>query len=160
MKLNTLIRYKKARKRRGRGISAGLGKTAGRGHKGQKARAGKKLRPTFEGGQTPLFQKLPKYRGFHNLNRVEYQVVNLGQLESLKTTDITREELEKAGLVRRRQLPVKILGDGELTRAIKVAVDAASASAIEKITKAGGSFTSTAKPSAKKLKEEAVEKTA
>ena len=153
MKLNHFQSYKKRKKRVGRGISAGQGKTAGRGHKGQKARTGKKLRPGFEGGQTPIFQRLPKYRGFRNLNRIEYQVINVGDLEGLKGKTVTRESLFENKLIAKKNLPVKILGMGELTKALGVSVERASASAIEKITKAGGSFTSTSPVEEKEMKE-------
>lgn len=145
MKLNTLIKYKKPKKRIGRGIAAGQGKTCGRGHGGQKSRAGKTIRVGFEGGQTPLFQKLPKYRGFRNINQVEYQVVNLSDLEKSGLKTITKEALLEKRIVRKKTLPIKVLGQGEITSAIKVELTAASQSAIDKITKAGGSFTSTKK---------------
>lgn len=145
MKLNTLTKYKKAHRRRGRGHAAGQGKTSGRGHKGQKARNGKKLRAGFEGGQTPIFQRLPKYRGFTNPNEIDYQVVNVGDLGDLKAEIINLEILLESGLVAKKNLPVKILGDGELSKSIKVEVEKASQSAIEKITKAGGTFISTMK---------------
>jgi large subunit ribosomal protein L15 len=144
MKLNTLVKYKKPTRRLGRGIAAGQGKTAGRGHKGQKARTGKKLRPGFEGGQTPLFQRLPKYRGFKNPNRVEFQVVNVGDLEQFDGA-VTKETLLKTKLIAKKNLPVKLLGNGELSKSLKVELDKASQSAIDKISKSGGSFTSTMK---------------
>jgi len=153
MKLNTFQSYKKRKKRVGRGISAGQGKTAGRGHKGQKARTGKKLRPGFEGGQTPIFQRLPKYRGFRNINRVEYQVINVGDLEALNEKTVTRATLYEHSLIAKKNLPVKVLGMGELTKALNVSLEKASESAIEKITKAGGSFTSTARVEEKEIKE-------
>lgn len=140
MRLNTLPKYVKRHKILGRGIGSGLGKTSGRGTKGQKARTGKKLRIGFEGGQTPLFQRLPKYRGFHPLNRVEYQVVNVADLEGLKEKEITREVLVKHGLVRRADQPVKLLGGGELKTALSITLDKASKSAMEKVTKTGGTF--------------------
>lgn len=145
MKLNNLVKYKKPTRRLGRGHAAGQGKTSGRGHKGQKARTGKKIRPGFEGGQTPLFQRLPKYRGFKNPNKVEFQVINVGDLEKLKDSNVTKEVLLKNKLVSKKNLPVKLLGKGELSKALKVELDKASESAIEKISKAGGSFTSTMK---------------
>lgn len=149
MKLNTLVKYKKPTRRLGRGHSAGQGKTSGRGHKGQKARTGKKLRPGFEGGQTPLFQRLPKYRGFKNPNKVEFQVVNVGDLENIKESSITKEVLLANKIVAKKNLPVKLLGNGELTKALKVELDKASQTAIDKISKAGGSFTSTSKETEK-----------
>lgn len=123
--------------RRGRGLGSGLGKTAGRGHKGQKARAGGSIRPGFEGGQMPLQRRLPK-RGFKNPFRVEYEVVNLGDLNQFSPdTVVTVDMLKKARLVR-RNLPVKILGDGEIDRALTVQVNAFSKSAKEKIEAASG----------------------
>lgn len=143
MKLNTLSPFKARKKRVGRGHSAGQGKTSGRGHKGQKARTGKKLRPGFEGGQTPIFQRLPKYRGFKNPNHVVYQIVNIETLEKLKTKTVTNESLFEAGLIAKKNQPVKILGDGALSKALEIRVEKASESAVKKITDAGGSFTST-----------------
>ena len=143
--LNTLISYKKRTKLLGRGRASGKGKTSGRGHKGQKARTGKKLRAGFEGGQTPIFQRIPKYRGFKNINRVEYQVVNLDQLESLKEDKIDREVLLKHRLIRHKKQPVKVLGNGVFSRPLEILLDKASQSAIDKIGKAGGKFISTAK---------------
>lgn len=145
MKLNTLVKYKKPTRRLGRGIAAGQGKTAGRGHKGQKARTGKKIRPGFEGGQTPLFQRLPKYRGFKNPNKVEFQVVNVGDLEQFSEKTITKTVLLEKKIISKKNLPVKLLGNGELTKALTVELDKASQSAIDKISKSGGSFTSTMK---------------
>jgi len=146
MKLNTLIKYKKAKKRVGRGIAAGQGKTAGRGTKGQKSRSGKKLRAGFEGGQTPFFQKIPKYRGFTNINQINYQVINVGDLEKLGLKEVTKENLLEKRAIRKKTIPVKVLGNGTLTQAVKVSLDAASKSALDKINKAGGSFTSTKRP--------------
>lgn len=144
MKLNTFSSYRKKTKRKGRGISAGQGKTAGRGTKGQKARTGKKLRPGFEGGQTPFFQKIPKLKGFRNPNRVPFQVVNIGSLGELGTDVITHEVLFAAHMIPQKDWPVKVLGDGELTRGLTIELEAASAGALEKIQKAGGTFRSTA----------------
>lgn len=166
MKLNSLPSYKKDKKRLGRGRASGLGKTSGRGHKGQKARAGKKIRAGFEGGQTPIFQRLPKYRGFKNPNYVEYQVVNVSDLEKMTDKTVNRETLLKSGLISKKTLPVKILGNGDLSKALKVEVEKASQSAIDKISKAGGSFISTApveekaeKKPAKAAKADKAEKT-
>ncbi|MCL8206529.1 MAG: 50S ribosomal protein L15 [Actinomycetia bacterium] len=123
--------------RRGRGIGSGLGKTAGRGQKGQKARSGGGVRPGFEGGQMPLVRRLPK-RGFKNPFRVEYEVVNVGQLNIFEPgTEVTPELLRARRLVR-RDLPVKILGEGELDRPLVVRAQAFSASAREKIVAASG----------------------
>jgi len=143
MNANSLKSYKKTSKRLGRGRATGKGKTSGRGHKGQKARAGKKLRAGFEGGQTPIFQRLPKYRGFRNPNHVEFQVVNLGKLEGLKEKTIDKETLLKHRLIRNLKRPVKILGFGEISSAYSINVEKASQSAVDKISKAGGEFSST-----------------
>ena len=129
----------RGRKRVGRGSGSGLGKTAGRGQKGQKARTGGKVSMHFEGGQMPLHRRLPK-RGFTNIHRIEYQVVNLRDLEALDG-QVTVEVLKGAGLIGNVRRPVKILGQGELTKALAVEVHAFSKSAREKIEAAGGSVT-------------------
>ena len=129
----------KERKRVGRGIAAGQGKTAGKGHKGQKSRSGDRTLPWFfEGGQTPLHQRIPK-RGFRPVNRVEYSVVNVGKLNELfeENAEITPEVLVAKGLVR-KNMPVKILGDGEITKPLIVKAHKFSKSAKEKIEAAGG----------------------
>jgi large subunit ribosomal protein L15 len=129
-------------KRLGRGPGTGTGKTAGKGHKGSKARAGHHGpgggKPHFEGGQLPLQRRLPK-RGFTPLNKKEFQVVNLFQLEQLEETEITPELLHERGLVGHPRRPVKVLGTGDLTRKIKLSAHAFSKSAREKIEGAGGS---------------------
>ncbi|MEK9509361.1 50S ribosomal protein L15 [Gemmatimonadota bacterium Y43] len=127
------------RKRVGRGPGSGTGKTAGRGEKGQKARSGGSIPAGFEGGQMPLHRRIPK-RGFHNLNRVEYQVVNIGQLSQL-SGEVDPEAMRAAGLVRSLRKPVKVLGDGELSTSIQVTAHAFSGSAREKIEAAGGTAT-------------------
>ncbi|MEK9500678.1 50S ribosomal protein L15 [Gaopeijia maritima] len=127
------------RKRVGRGPGSGTGKTAGRGEKGQKARSGGSIPAGFEGGQMPLHRRIPK-RGFHNLNRVEYQVVNIGQLSQL-SGEVGPEAMRAAGLVRSLRKPVKVLGDGELSTSIQVTAHAFSGSAREKIEAAGGTAT-------------------
>ena len=130
---------KKARKRVGRGPGSGLGKTAGRGHKGQRSRSGFRRRPGFEGGQMPLVRRLPK-RGFTNIFRIEYAVINVEVLAALAedgVTEITPEVLADAGFVRRGKL-LKVLGDGELTTALTVKANAFSKSAVSKIEAAGG----------------------
>ena len=126
-----------SRKRVGRGIGGKGGKTAGRGTKGQKAR--NKVRLGFEGGQLPLAQRVPKLRGFNNPFRVEYQAINLDTIEESGLTEVTPESLYAKGLVSKGAL-VKVLGRGELTRAVTVKVHAASASAQAAITGAGGSL--------------------
>lgn len=129
------------RKRVGRGPGSGKGKTSGYGHKGSKARAGSHGpgggKQHFEGGQMPLSRRLPK-RGFTSLNRVEYQVVNLYQLQSLEENDISPRVLRARGLIGNARRPVKVLGTGKLTRSINVSAHAFSRSAREKIEKVGG----------------------
>lgn len=128
---------KSKRKRVGRGPGSGLGKTAGRGEKGQKSRSGYSRRPGFEGGQMPLVRRVPK-RGFTNVFRVEYAVINVGDLAEGSTgSEVTPESLAAAGLVRRGK-PLKVLGDGEIGRAVQVKAHAFSASARAKIEAAGG----------------------
>jgi large subunit ribosomal protein L15 len=128
---------RRRRTRRGRGIGSGLGKTSGRGMKGQKARAGGGVRPGFEGGQMPLIRRLPM-RGFKNPFRVEYEVVNVGELNVFDpNTDVTVELLRARRLVR-RPLPVKILGEGELDRPLTVHAQKFSGSARTKIEAAQG----------------------
>jgi len=127
----------KRRKRVGIGPSSGHGKTSCRGHKGQMARSGAKHRAWFEGGQMPLQRRIPK-RGFNNIFKVYYQVVNVSQLDKLDVAEITPEILVKSGLIDSVCEPVKILGNGEISKGKKIIADAFSASAIEKIKKAGG----------------------
>lgn len=128
----------------GRGISAGQGKTAGRGTKGQKARTGAKSRPGFAGGQNPLMQQLPKLPGFRSL-RTPAEEVYTGQLDALKAKTVTAETLAKAGLISSAYVTVKLLNKGELKSAVAVQLPAASASAIEAVEKAGGTFEKTAR---------------
>ncbi len=125
------------RKRLGRGPGSGTGKTSGRGQKGQGARAGGNVSPHFEGGQMPLHRRIPK-RGFTNINRVEYQVVNLRDLDAFEG-DVTVAALKGAGLIRHAARPVKILGQGDVAKALSVEAHAFSKSAREKIEAAGGS---------------------
>jgi large subunit ribosomal protein L15 len=150
-----------ARTRVGRGIAAGKGKTAGRGTKGQKARAGGSIPPWFEGGQTPLHMRIPKLRGFKNRFKVEYEVVNVGAIAAAadrgafeggdipdapskpkKAAPVTvnQELLRAVGLVRTIKKPLKILGNGELTTALFVVADAFTKSAVAKIEAAGGTI--------------------
>jgi large subunit ribosomal protein L15 len=126
---------KHSKKRVGRGPGSGLGKTAGRGEKGQKSRTGYSSRPGFEGGQMPLVRRVPK-RGFTNIFKVEYAVVNLAQLGELDG-DVTPEVLVERGLVRSGK-KVKVLGDGEIGKPLRVVADKFSKSAREKIEAAGG----------------------
>jgi large subunit ribosomal protein L15 len=134
---------KKAPKRVGRGTGSGHGKTSGRGHKGAGARSGSKAHSTYEGGQMPLQRRLPRLkgeaRGRHTVARPTlYAAVNLGQLGDLSGDTIGPEELRAAGLVRKKAELVKILGDGEIGRAVSVRAHAFSGSAREKIEAAGG----------------------
>jgi large subunit ribosomal protein L15 len=129
----------KEKKRVGRGIGSGLGKTCGKGHKGQKSRSGDRNLPSwFEGGQTPLHKRIPK-RGFRSTDKVVYSVVNVKTLERYfsEGEEITPETLYNRGLVG-KGMPVKVLGDGELTKRFTVKAHAFSSSAKEKIEKAGG----------------------
>lgn len=126
------------RKRKGQGVGSGLGKTAGRGQKGQNSRSGGGVRPGFEGGQIPLFQRLPK-RGFKNVNRKEYAVVNVSDLNVFENgAEVTIETLIKAGLVNKTYDGVKVLGNGTLENKLTVKASKFSASAEAAIKNAGG----------------------
>jgi large subunit ribosomal protein L15 len=160
-----------ARTRVGRGIAAGKGKTAGRGTKGQKARAGSSIPAWFEGGQTPLHQRIPKLRGFRNPFKLEYEVVNLGRISALvelgaleagdlpgskpkaggKPAPVTvnQEILKAVGLVRSLDKPLKVLGQGDVTRPLFVVADAFSKSATSKIEAAGGTASVIEMPTAR-----------
>ena len=128
---------RKNRKRVGRGIGSGSGKTSGRGQKGQKSRSGGNPHPWFEGGQMPLYRRLPK-RGFTNIFRKEYEVINLSQLIKLKNeSPITPVVLKSKGMIHKIDL-VKILGNGELTEAVTIHAHKFSKSAKDKIEKSGG----------------------
>lgn len=133
----------------GRGIAAGKGKTAGRGTKGQRSRAGASIPAWFEGGQTPIHIRIPKLRGFRNINDIEYEVVNVGaisaaidagrlQQEKGAPVTVNADTLKAAGLVRRDRFPLKILGTGEVTVPLFVLADAFTKSARAKIEEAGG----------------------
>ncbi len=140
---------KHRRKRIGCGESSGRGKTSGRGHKGQKSRSGGGVRPSFEGGQMPIYRRLPK-RGFNNAAfKTNYAVVNVSDLEARFEDGAAVDEaaLRQARLIKGSYDGVKILGDGEISKKITVSVDKVSASAKAKIEKAGGSVTEPAKPS-------------
>ncbi|MBQ3037661.1 MAG: 50S ribosomal protein L15 [Clostridia bacterium] len=127
-----------ATKRVGRGIGSGTGKTAGKGHKGQNARSGGGVRPGFEGGQMPLYRRLPK-RGFTNIFAKQYVSINVSELERFDNgTEVTAELLKETGVVSKTLDGIKILGRGELTKKLTVKVAKFSASAAEKIEKAGG----------------------
>ena len=129
----------KNRKRIGRGPGSGTGKTSGKGHKGQNARSGGGVRPGYEGGQTPLYKRLPK-RGFTNIHAHEYAIVNLGDINALFEAGsvVDLEALKKVGLVKKEHEGVKILGNGELDKALTIKAAKFSKSAVEKISKAGG----------------------
>ena len=139
MNLSTVRKPRKAsenKKRVGRGMGSGMGKTSTRGHKGQRSRSGSRMMRGFEGGQMPLHRRLPK-RGFTNVFRQEYNIVNLERLAALGESTINPEVLRKAGVISTNRR-VKILGDGELKSAITVQAHKFSKSAQEKIEKAGG----------------------
>jgi large subunit ribosomal protein L15 len=140
---------RRPRTRVGRGIAAGKGKTAGRGTKGQKARTGGSIPPWFEGGQTPLHQRIPKLRGFRNPLRIEYEVVNVGRIAALVEAGrhpapaggpvtVTQEILRAAGLVSTLRRPLKVLGAGDVSVPLFVVAEAFSRTAREKIEAAGG----------------------
>jgi large subunit ribosomal protein L15 len=132
---------RKGRKRVGRGQGSGLGKTSGKGHKGQRSRSGSKRKLGYEGGQTPLQRRLPK-RGFTNIFKKEFQVVNIGDLERIKDiTKIDPDILFEHRLIRKKNVPVKILGEGEITKQFEISAHAFSKSAIEKIETAKGKVT-------------------
>lgn len=129
---------RKTRKRVGRGTSSGTGKTSGRGQKGQGARSGGGKKPGFEGGQTPLFMRLPK-RGFTNFNKLEYAIVNLDQLNTFEAgTVVCPKALKEAGLIKKELDGVKVLGNGTLEKAITVKAHKFSKSALAAIEAAGG----------------------
>jgi large subunit ribosomal protein L15 len=138
--LSNLRAPKKAnspRKRVGRGMGSGMGKTSTRGHKGQGSRSGSSLMRGFEGGQMPLHRRLPK-RGFTNIFRTEYTILNLDRIAELNETELTLERLIERGLLKKRNGLIKVLGNGELTVAVTVHAHKFSKSAQEKIEKAGG----------------------
>lgn len=142
MKLHTIYQPEgaiKAKKRVGRGIGTGLGKTSGKGHKGQNARSGGGVRPGFEGGQLPLYRRLPK-RGFSNAPfKTEYATINISDLENFEDgAVVTPELLNEMGIVKKQLAGIKVLGDGELTKKITVKASKFSKTAIEKIEKTGG----------------------
>ena len=148
--INDKLAPKKNRKRVGRGIGSGTGKTCGRGHKGQKSRTGVSING-FEGGQTPLFRRIPK-SGFNNIHRIEFQVINVGDLQRFVDTKkisssnaVTKQSLYDAGILKKMSLPFKVLAKGELKVALKIEADAVSVPAIKLIEKAGGKVTITKK---------------
>jgi large subunit ribosomal protein L15 len=141
MKLNELSPAEKsikARKRLGRGVASGTGKTAGRGTKGHKSRSGGGVRPGFEGGQMPIHRRLPK-RGFTNIFKKEYALINLRDLQQFEKDSVVDEAvLVKAGLVKGRRYGIKLLAIGEISHPLTVCVHKASQKAVEKISAAGG----------------------
>jgi len=138
-KLSPAPGAKKARKRVGRGDGSGHGTYSGRGCKGQKSRAGYKMRPGFEGGQLPLIKRLPEKRGFVNIFRTEYSLVNLGKLGIFEPgSEVTPEKLVAAGVVKSLQRPIKILAAGELKNPLVIKANKFSAAAKAKIEAAGG----------------------
>ena len=138
--LSPLPGSKKKAKRVGRGEGSGWGKTSGRGHKGQKARSGGGVGPGFEGGQMPLQRRLPK-RGFTNIFKKTYALVNLGSLKSFEAGSvIDAKALTAAGLIRHENLPVKLLAKGEIDRPLTIKVQAASGKAAEMVKQAGGTL--------------------
>ncbi|MFP4978485.1 50S ribosomal protein L15 [Paenibacillus sp. CN-4] len=141
MKLHELAPVPGSRKERnrvGRGSSSGNGKTSGRGHKGQNARSGGGVRPGFEGGQNPLYRRLPK-RGFVNPTRKEYAIVNIEELNSFaEGTEVTPQLLMETGIVKNAKSGIKVLGNGEVTVKLTVQANKFSQSAVEKIEAAGG----------------------
>lgn len=143
MKLNEIRPAKGATRKKRRvacGPGSGRGKTAGRGHKGQNSRSGGGTPPWFEGGQMPLQRRVPK-RGFTNIFKTRYQVVNVGDLNAFdKDAKVNRGALIKKGLVKKANMPVKILGKGELKVALEIEADAASSTAVKAIMDAGGSI--------------------
>lgn len=138
--LSPLPGSKKKAKRIGRGEGSGWGKTAGRGHKGQKARSGGGVKPGFEGGQMPLQRRLPK-RGFNNLFKKVYALVNLGSLKTFAAGSVVdAPALAAAGLIRKENLPIKLLAKGSLDRALTIKVQAASEKAASLVREAGGTL--------------------
>ncbi len=145
MRLNTLFAQsgaKKDAKRVGRGTGSGLGKTAGKGHKGQRARSGIAIKG-FEGGQMPIYRRLPK-RGFTSINRIEFNIINLGDLDQFIKSGrlgkelITKDMLVDLGIVKKYNMPLKLLAKGEFNYSTTIEVDCASAKAIEIVNKSGG----------------------
>lgn len=141
-KLHTLkpsVANKKPSKRLGRGNGSGKGTFSGKGCKGQNARTGGGVRPGFEGGQTPLYRKLPKLKGFKNINRVEYFPLNLSALEEhFEANSEVNAQILREKRITKKHLPVKLLAKGSLSKALNITVDKASQKAIELVEKAGG----------------------
>ncbi len=148
--LQNLKSHKGARKRAkivGRGNGSGHGTYSTRGGKGQTARTGSKSSPGFEGGQTPLYRKMPKLKGFSNINRVSYQVINIESLNVFNDNEeVDVVKLYEKNLIRHKNKPVKLLGEGDLKKKLTVKIEKASASAKEKISKANGKVIELAQP--------------
>jgi large subunit ribosomal protein L15 len=137
--LSPAVGSKKTRKRVGRGDGSGNGTYSGRGSKGQKSRSGFRMRPGFEGGQLPLIKRLPRKRGFVNIFRKEYNIVNLGRLSMFEAgSEVTPEKLVAAGVIKSLRRPVKILAEGDIDRPLVVKANKFSAAAKAKIEAAGG----------------------
>jgi len=135
--LHSATGAKKKKKRVGRGTSSGHGKTSGRGHKGQKSRTGGGVRPGFEGGQTPIYRRLPKEKGFKNLLfKKYYAIINVGELNGFKDT-VNKKALIEAGRIAEGEM-LKILGDGTLSKALTIEADKFTSGAMKKIKDAGG----------------------
>jgi large subunit ribosomal protein L15 len=140
MKLHTLKPApgsKKNRKRIGRGAGSGMGETSGKGHKGALARSGATKRHYHEGGQMPMHRRLPKF-GFTNIFKKEFQIINVGQLDRMDSSEVTAQTLHDAGLIKSLLIPVKVLGVGDVKKAFTVKAAAFSKSAIDKLQGAGG----------------------
>lgn len=155
MNLNELVSTTNKRKRIGRGTGSGLGKTSGRGMKGQKSRSGGKVRVGFEGGQMPLTQRVPKLKGFKSRNP-KNQTINLSDLNQF-SGKITKEKLAEKGLIQNLDFPVKVLAKGKLEKVVDVSVDYVSKTAEKEITKKGGKITLLAKKKTKKENKETIE---
>jgi large subunit ribosomal protein L15 len=128
---------KKRTKQLGRGTGSGLGKTSGRGHKGQRSRSGSKHKRGFQGGQMPLHRRLPKF-GFTNIFKKEYQIVNVSDLTRCEPGEITSKTLLEVGLIKSARIPIKILGNGDVDKPLTIKAAAFSKSAVTKIEAAGG----------------------
>jgi large subunit ribosomal protein L15 len=158
MKFNDLNVTKYSKKRRlGRGIASGHGKTAGRGTKGQKARAGSTKRPGFAGGQNPLMQQLPKLPGFTSY-RVKAEVVSTDQLNSVSAGKVDAFKLAELGLISSPYVRFKLLYNGDISKKLTVSIESASAKAVEAIEKAGGSFSKSPRPARVSTKTDATKK--
>ncbi|MDD4526809.1 MAG: 50S ribosomal protein L15 [Candidatus Margulisbacteria bacterium] len=136
--LKTYIGSQTKRKRVGRGESSGLGKTSGKGNKGQQSRSGGGTRPGFEGGQMPLYKKVPKLKGFKALTKKDYEIVNLSTISNLKLKKVDITVLKEKGIINNRTKRLKVLAQGELKEAVTIKADIFSKKAVELIEKVGG----------------------